>query len=228
MKQRDLFLASEGNAYHRRNIASFSTETSKAKADRVVGTIVGLGVKPESILEIGCGHGWRLDQLFTWSGARCVGVDPSLEAISDGRERYAAVTFARGTADQLDFLTDGEFELVILGCCLYVCDREDLFRIAAAVDRVLANRGRLVVEDFCPPYPYKTGYRHHPAITTYKMDHAQMFLWNPAYTLVSHRVFDATGDVNNWVGVSVLAKALTPAFPRMRGSMSPRETGPAR
>ena len=57
------------------------------------------------------------------------GIDPSQNAVE--RLTKEGINCLRATADNLPF-DDHSFDLVIL-VCLYVCDSNDLFRIAAEV-----------------------------------------------------------------------------------------------
>jgi ubiquinone/menaquinone biosynthesis C-methylase UbiE len=217
MSQKDVFLATEGDQYHRRNKDKFSRPGSKADQDRVVAAVAALAVKPDAVLEIGSGHGWRLEQLRTAYGATCDGIDPSAQAVADGTAAYPHVRLQVGTADRLLF-PDCSFDLVVFGFCLYLCDRQDLFTIAAEADRVLRDGGHLVIEDFHPPFPYRNPYGHSADTTTYKMDYPRLFTGNPAYTLLSQTIFDHDGaasiaDRDKRVAVTVLVKDMTRAYP---------------
>src|SRR5207253_396680 len=90
-------------------------------------------------------------------------------------------------AEQLPF-DDKKFDIVIFGFCLYLCDREDLFRIASEADRVLKNPGWLLILDFYSPAPLKRDYHHRSGLFSYKMDYRTLFLWNSSYTNFSHKV----------------------------------------
>ena len=61
---------------------------------------------------------------------------------------------------------------------------------------------------------------HLPGIYSYKMDYPRMFLWNPAYSRVSHEAFphpSAPGrshdDEDNRVAVTLMRKSMEAAFP---------------
>ncbi len=56
----------------------------------------------------------------------------------------------------------------------------------------------MMILDFYPPLPYRNRYKHFEGLFCYKMDYAAMFVWNPAYALISRVVFaDRGADVNN-------------------------------
>src|SRR5205809_61585 len=134
MSQKDVFLASEGDRYHQRNKHKLTLGGPKATGDRVLSSVKALNITPASVPEIGCANGWRLELFRSIYDATCVGIDPSAEAIAEGSATFPKIRLQRGTADSLPF-DARSFDLVIFGFCLYLCDREHLFRIAAEADR---------------------------------------------------------------------------------------------
>jgi ubiquinone/menaquinone biosynthesis C-methylase UbiE len=148
--------------------------------------------------------------------ARYVALEPSRAALLAGAARFPALRRTRATAERLPFAR-ASFELVILGFCLYLVDREDLFAVAAEVERVLAPRGHVVVFDFLPDAPHKRRYAHAEGAFSFKMDHAQMFAWNPAYQRVVQRTFTHPGgDARNpddRLAVTVLQRDLARGWP---------------
>lgn len=212
MKQRLVFLESEGDAWFERNTATLGTRRFPSD-DPVLVEILGLPQRREGmkILEIGCGEAGRLawikQNLPNWE---CHGIEPSAHAGEIAKARGVAVV--RGTADSLPF-DDGVFDVLIFGFCLYLCDREDLFRIAYEADRVLANPGWLLIHDFYSPTAVKREYKHRTGLFTYKMDYRNLFTWHPACTCFRHTVRhhttgSYTDEVDEWVAVSVLRKNL--------------------
>lgn len=213
-KQKDSFLNGEGDAWFDRNaeaLSNLSDEESSRQSDPILKAVAGLPGPPLKILEIGAGNGWRLGLLHSMTGAECIGVEPSARAVEDAANRYPELTMHWGTADQLP-CEDGEVDLVVIGFCLYLCDREDLFRIAAECDRVLADGGRLMIIDFYSTIPHKNPYAHLADVYSYKMDYSSMFLWNPSYRKEYHRLTGHDGrmgeDPNDRLAFSVLVKDL--------------------
>jgi SAM-dependent methyltransferase len=90
--------------------------------------------------------------------------------------RYSKVQ--QGTADILPF-KDHYFDIIIFGFCLYLCDREDLFRIASEADRVLGEPGWLLILYFFSPFPKKNVYHFCKGVQSYKMDYRTLFTWHP-------------------------------------------------
>ncbi len=213
ISQKNVFLGGEGDCWWSRNRQKIK---ALDYAEPVIAAINGAGIIPRKILEIGCSNGWRLDRMARKYDARAAGIEPSAQAVSDACLHFPTLEIVQGTADNLPF-TDGRFDLVVYGFCLYLCDRSDLFRIAAEGDRVLTDGGYLVVYDFRVTRPYRRAYQPDPRLFSYKMDHAALFLANPAYSLIQLDTFGTAGEVplseDDTVAVAVLKKNFRDAFP---------------
>ena len=179
--QKTAFLVSEGDAYFDRNPKQIDCDK-----EPIIASMNDLGIKPSSILEIGSSSGARLNCIQKLSGAECHGVDPSAKAVEYGRAHYPNINLLQGSADNLAF-PGGRFDLVIFGFCLYLCDPSDYFRIAQEADRVLRDKGFLIIKDFTSAVPLKGTYNHLPGVFSHKLDWTKMFVWNPAYRLLSRR-----------------------------------------
>ncbi len=211
MKQKDIFLESEGDAWIKRNASAVGTRRLP-ESDPILVDILELPLAPgkTKVLEIGCGDGTRLGWLKENRGFDCYGVEPSGRAVEVARGR--GITACQGTADRLPF-DDSTFDVVIFGFCLYLCDREDLFRIAHEADRVLKNPAWLLILDFYSPTPLRREYHHRAGLFSHKMDYRTLFTWNPGYTNFSHKVHHHvdgvyTDDRAEWMATSVLRKNL--------------------
>lgn len=200
-KQSWIFSAGEGDAWYRRNRHIVDNELSP---DAVVSAVRGLQF--QRVLEIGCGGGERLEKIARRMDAVCFGVEPSAAAVFAANEK-SGVSAMLGTADGLPF-SRGTFDLVIFGFCLYLCDREDLFKIAAEADRVLQDGGHLAIYDF-DNAPSKLAYKHRAGLFSYRMHYAEMFLWNPAYSLVKRVAAEDDAAVH------ILKKNLAAAYPEI-------------
>ena len=173
------FIQSEGDAWHERNKAKVRENLP------VVSAVLGLGAIPQKVLEIGCGYGANIGAIQKAYACDADGIEPSKAARDHGTKLYPRVRFLPGTAAELN--SKPVYDMIIYGFCLYVCDREDLLRIVAAGDRALKDGGHLIVQDFSPSYPHKTPYHHVPGMFTYKMKYANLWLADPAYTLVEEK-----------------------------------------
>ena len=201
MKQRDAFLDGEGQAWYERN------KDKLGQSDPVCDVIEELGLKPTSVLEVGCADGWRLKKLKAKYGCVVTGIEPALlEEIE-----YEDGEIARGTADELVWTSKNEFDLVIYGFCLYLCDPEDYFRIAAEGDRVLKDGGHIIIHDFKPRMGkgLKIPYRHKPGLFSHHYDFKRLWLCHPAYRWVTDK-FPVDEEDDQYV--VVLKKDINNAF----------------
>ncbi|MCP5335064.1 MAG: class I SAM-dependent methyltransferase [Oceanospirillaceae bacterium] len=214
-KQTDIFLSGEADKWFERNFADSGKKNMQH--DMALNYLKGCDLNAHLILEIGCADGWRLNELNKLFNCECVGIEPSSKAIEAGMQRYANIKFMQGTADSIN-LNDASVDCIVIGFCLYLCDRADLFKIASEVDRVLKDKGILVITDFMPPFPYANRYCHKEGVLSYKMDYSSMFLWNPFYRKIYFDVMPMTGDrsdtsVDARVGLVVLQKNAEDAYP---------------
>jgi ubiquinone/menaquinone biosynthesis C-methylase UbiE len=210
MRQKDVFLQSEADAWFERNRAAladkdFSVDPICCEVERIA---AGAGKERLKILEVGCGEGLRLAWLNEKFGSEVAGVDPSEKAVAAANAR--GVIAKRGTADSLDF-KDAQFDILVFGFCLYLCDPDDLFRIAQEANRVLYENAWLIIHDFFASSPLRREYSHRAGLYSRKMDFRRLFDWHPSYTCYSHRVAhhqggEYTDDLQEWVAVSVLRK----------------------
>jgi len=206
--QKDTFLNSEGDAWFERNHQALMHR--KFEDDPVVQALNKIPSKMRGgrLLEIGCGEGRRLTWLAEKLQMHVHGIEPSAKAVASARQFGLDVVL--GTAERLPY-ESGTFDVVVFGFCLYLCDREDLFRIACEADRVIAERGWLIIHDFFSPEPMHRDYHHKAGISSYKMDYRNLFAWHPGYTCFSHEVRQhssqaMTDDRQEWTATSILRK----------------------
>jgi len=147
MKQKDIFLESEGDEWFERN--RDHCEQKKMAQDPVIQSILkildGAATSGGDLLEIGCGEAKRLDWIKGNLNIGAFGIEPSRKAVQVAQDMGLRVI--RGTAEKLPFESKS-FDFVVFGFCLYLCDREDLFQIGCEADRVLKNKGWVVIQDF--------------------------------------------------------------------------------
>ena len=159
MSQNFAFLQSVGDAYFNRN--QQVSDVQMSEADPLLREIVDLndnaGLEARKIFEIGSGDGPRLAWLKNNLASYVFGIEPSVNAVSTARSK--GVNASVGTADALPF-DDNDFDFVIFGCCLYLCDRKNLFRIATEANKVLRSPGWLLILDFFSSVP-RANLHHH-------------------------------------------------------------------
>lgn len=119
-------------------------------------TLKSVDISPKYILEIGASNGERLEMLPNkYKNTKCTGIEPSEKAIEDCNKKFHDIRMIQGVAVNLPF-NDNAFDFVVIGFCLYLCDREDLFRIASEIDRVLSDHGHLISMIFTTLFLIKT------------------------------------------------------------------------
>ena len=210
MKQKEIFLSSEGDAWFSRNERSVK-DRKLPDDDPILNEITDIHHRTGGrlkVLEVGCGEGSRLAWMTSNLNADCYGIDPSSKAVAAARAQ--GINAQQGTADKLPF-DNQNFDIVIFGFCLYLCDREDLFRIASEADRVLRSPGWLMILDFFSPVPQSRAYHHREGVKSYKMDYRTLFSWHPDYECMTHKLrhhsqSGYTDDQDEWVAVSTLRK----------------------
>jgi len=161
MKQKDIFLAGEADQWFYRNHTALNSKIFDL-SDLVVAAISNIVSSSSDknrlkILEIGCGEASRLAWLADNFGVEVCGLEPSAKAVEFAISK--GVNAQQGTADWLPY-EDQTFDVVIFGFCLYLCDRDDLFKIAQEADRVLKKESWLIINDFFSPTPISRDYHH--------------------------------------------------------------------
>jgi SAM-dependent methyltransferase len=193
MRQADIFLESEGDAYFQRN-------RSKPDApDHVAAMIETAGIKPERVLEVGCGNGRRLAALRDKYGCEIFGVEPSLQACLEAAQLRVPAFHSSAVV----LPVTGLFDLVIYGFCLYLTDPADWLRIAAEGDCVLAPGGHIIIHDFAGSVPFARKYEHRDGVLSYHFYFPKLWLAHPMYEIASRQTF---GDE----AVTILRKTAKP------------------
>lgn len=209
--QKDKFLAGEGDRYFKRNfIQSDNEKIEWIKNDPLLPLLLDLPFENDivNVLEIGCGQGLRLQELKNKKNWITYGLDPSLEAFNNGKRK--GINVYQGTADKLPF-NDRSMDILIYGFCLYLCDYEDLFKIAAEADRVLKKRSWIAIMDFWSSSPRENTYKHDTSMNTFKNNRNLIFDWHPFYEVVYHKIIghkttSFTDNVQEKVSVSLLRR----------------------
>lgn len=213
--QDQVFVAGEADRWFLRNRRELSLE--HARVDPVVRALDLFAVAPHSVLEVGAANGWRLAALAQRGAKRLVAVEPSGEAIAEGRVRFPGVEFRQGVLTNLPIAESELFDLVIVSFVLHWVDRRTLFRSVAEIDRAVADGGMIAIADFSPDRPARVPYHHLPdaRMYTFKQDYAAMFVASATYRAMAWFTFDhASHDLrvdvptSDRCAVVLLAKSL--------------------
>lgn len=213
MLQDNLFLESEGDRWFERNRAALYE--FDAAADWPLKLVDMYKLQPESALEIGAANGFRLAALNHRTGARVVAVEPSAQAILEGKASFPTVSFVRGTAHSVPL--QERFDLVIVNFVFHWIDRAHFLRSVAEVDRLVNDGGYLIIGDFHPSNQVRVPYHHlvDQLVYTYKQDYAATFIASALYHPVCLLSGDhhgkklcASAPENDRIGVWLLRKEL--------------------
>jgi len=209
--QSTVFLDGEGDSWFERNKSAVDNKTHYYEAEIIKRVLSSYKENINNILEIGCGHGAKLEDICKFFNAVGSGVDPSSTAVKSGNEKFAAnLKLEVSTASKLPF-NDSSFDLVYFGFCLYLVDRHEIFKAVAEADRVLKNGGFLAILDFDPTQRHKRPYHHKPGLFTYKNSYSDFFTAGGHYYLVckesfSHMATHFHTDSNERLSVCILYK----------------------
>ena len=192
--QESIFSHGEGDQWFLRNQLQIKYHQTSTDVDFVVTRLNPFKDQVNSILEIGCSGGHKVERLASILKSQPFGIDPSEMAISDAIQRTGLCeNFVVGTIDNIVF-PDSQFDAVFVGFCMYLVSREELNRAIGEVDRVLRKGGFLIIEDFDPGVEQELIYKHHREIKTYKADYAKYFLNLDHYYLLEKKSFSHESD----------------------------------
>lgn len=218
-QQKDAFIEFEANLWFRRNLELINSYDFKQ--DVTCSVIKDYGLNPSNILELGCSAGYRLAALKErYPDASVYGVEPSLEAINHGKKLFKEVNFLHTTADEIP-LQDDSMDLVIVGFVLYVVDRRLLLKVMSEIDRVLKDRGCLIIVDFFTERALRNKYHHIDQFSayTFKQEYDSLFCATGIYHLLDRSCYNHKNNQRNsheefqkMYTVSLLKKDLEAAY----------------
>lgn len=189
--QKSVWLNGAGDDWFQRN------KDALGDRDLASDAIAALKIVPEKVLEIGCANGWRLKKLREKYECLVFGIEPSSLARRDAQGD--GLHIHSGTADNLSAFSDESVDTVILGFCLCFISPEDWLAVVKETNRVLKDKGHIVIYDFLGTRFLK---RRMMNITTdksleekplylYNFDWPQLWLAHPAYKMAVE-LFDLT------------------------------------
>ncbi len=218
VNQDDIFAEFEGDRWFERNRPAL--QGFVPQKDLPLKLIEVYNLKPRKVLEVGGANGFRLAAIHTvHSPDKLVVVEPSKEAIDDGQRRYPFIRFVPGLAFAMPL--EETFDLIIVNFVFHWIGRDKLLRSIAEIDRLLEDKGFLIIGDFFPSNRVKVPYHHLPdqPVYTYKQDYAAPFLASGLYRMVcawagEHSSKALVADVSETerIGVFLLQKTLTGGY----------------
>ena len=135
MDQDTVFCQSEGDHWFKRNSQKLFAE----RDDVIVTALEQCGVRPQTVLEVGCSNGWRLEKIRKLYGADGYGIDASHEAIRIGRESFPALHLKQCGLNELT--TSKKFDLVICSFVLHWISRQNIMKAVSNINDNLNGGG---------------------------------------------------------------------------------------
>ncbi len=214
LTQSQIFLDYEGDRWFKRNQPSENGESKFYEIETIKRALRGERQSINNVLEIGCGNGVKLNDLCQFFNANGCGVDPSSAAITNGNQAHSNLNLTVATASSLPYVNNF-FDLVYFGFCLYLVDREDVYKAVAEADRVLKSGGYLAILDFDPKHRHKRPYHHAPGLFSYKTSYSDFFTAAGHYYLVakdsfSHGETYFSKDSDERISICILYKEPDP------------------
>jgi 2-polyprenyl-3-methyl-5-hydroxy-6-metoxy-1,4-benzoquinol methylase len=168
MKNLNLVKKKEADRYFVRNKNYYK---KKIVEEKIIDLIKINSIKANSILEIGCANGNKLNQYSKLcSSKNSYGVDLSKKAIKDGKQRYKNLKLLNISSIEIDKIKLN-FDLIICGFFLYHLDRELIFKQFDLINKKLSINGLLLIWDFDPLFKHSNKDFNSKKLTTFKMNY---------------------------------------------------------
>ncbi|EDP74910.1 class I SAM-dependent methyltransferase [Hydrogenivirga sp. 128-5-R1-1] len=208
--QDDVFKKEEADKWFERN-----KEGLKPKADLILKAIrdYNLICKNSKVLEVGASNGYRLAKIHEEFGSEVHAIEPSKEAIKDGKSKWSFINFYQNTLAEFNERehTSG-FDLIIVNSVLHWIDRSTLLLSVAKIDTMLRWGGHLILGDFQTQIPLKRKYHHKEGLYTYKQRYKDIFTSTNLYIELMTLAYNhddkslSNININNFFSVSLLRK----------------------
>ena len=208
---KDFFTSGEANQWFLRNLKTIELEDTNEIITLLAEWLYPFKEELSDILEIGCGSGHRLNQISQTLKANGYGVEPSTEAIDYIKNSFPSIIAKVGFGDDVPY--NNKFDLVHLGCFLYLVDRESYLRCISEADRLVKNGGFLSIIDFDTPFPFSNEYRHKKGVFSHKQNNSDVFVASGLYSVVnkfqfSHNNFFFDKEINERLSLTLLYKEI--------------------
>jgi len=187
--QRSIWANGVGDDWFERNKAALGNRDLASDA------LSHIDFSPNDILEVGAANGWRLKKLRDQYNCNVRGIDISKEAIKNAVD---GIQIDYGYAHDLPY-EDKSFDMVIFGFCLCFISPEDWHQIVSESNRVLRDKGIVILYDFMGTRFVKRAMKKIMADSTledkpvyiYNFDWPSLWLSHPGYKLMVE-IFDLT------------------------------------
>ena len=168
--------------YYLRNKINF--KKSKKNSEQLLNCLKTTGIKPKSILEIGCLNGHKLNNIKNFyknKKLKLFGLDLSKKAITDAKKKFKGIKFYNNSSLDLDIL-NLKVDLIICDF-LYLLDRRYIFQQFDMIYKSLSSGGFLVICDFDPSFTHFNLDKRDKKLKSYKMSYYQILCGSNLFKL---------------------------------------------
>jgi|688.fasta_scaffold425344_2 SAM-dependent methyltransferase len=181
-KNLKIVAASAGNSFFNRHLYFYNNSVKNpnkkkgggvgygASADdhRMLDLIKANNLKADSILEIGCSTGIKLNEYRQILSSKVnYGIDLSSKAIISGRAKYKKIKLLKLSSLEI-YKIKPQFDLIICGFFLYLLDREEIFNQFNLIYKKLRPNGYLIIEDYDPLFKHTNTSIHNKNLKSFK------------------------------------------------------------
>ena len=187
-----------------------------------------INLKNNSVLEIGCFIGDKLNYLNKKYNCKIFGLEPSLKACKYAKKNYQIYiennTLINSSLNNFSS-NKGKFDLIILDDVMNWFDRDHMMHSLALIDHLVSNTGYIFIKDYFPNFTYSNKNHHWPNedIRSYKYQHGYSSLFTKfgTYSLIHSQITSKNelllkGNLKNDHSISedtILQKNLINNFP---------------
>jgi len=198
--QEKKFIDSEADAWFERNQHIILEPATPDH--RVIKALVKLSLPETGVLiDLGGGSGKVASGILKirpeW---KALVIEPSDKACQAGRKVFPNVEFSEGSITQVTDMPNLVVDLIIVSGVLSWIDRTLLSQAIANIDKLLKDKGTLIISDFDPAFPRANPYRHSEGLFTFKQDYSLPFMALNTYSIVyreSELANHSSSDIND-------------------------------
>ena len=181
MNNLQIFKEVDGDNFFLRNKYKYVKKTIEKKIENL---IQENKIKVNSILEIGCANGNKLNQYSRiCKSKKNFGIDLSKKAIADGKKRYKNLNLLNISSLEIDKL-NLNFNLIICGFFLYNLDRKLIFKQFDLIHNKIIKDGYLLIYDFDPLFKHSNKNTHSKNLISFKMSYDNFLLESGLFEIV--------------------------------------------
>lgn len=104
--------------------------------------------KDACILDVGCGYGRTLNELYTYGYSNLTGIDFSENMIKRGNKMFPYLDLRVQESDSIDFADESVDAVILFAVLTCICDDDAQEKLISEIMRVLKPNGIIYVNDF--------------------------------------------------------------------------------